>query len=338
MRKECIFISHAHKDAEYARILAELISKIAKNENIFCTSVDKFRVPNGENFDDYIKNKIQQPKLVIILISENYHRSVFCSMELGATWINAREQFVFILPGSSFLTLQAILKTTQSDNINRAGLCQLHNKLRLLGVEVELYDEWEEARKKCLKDINNLNSFSLYEGIYYETKTPLSTNRGNVSTKDCLVTLFKDSNDQQNLYRIEGATFNTDHTELHTWTSKAFHISEENNGANFHAFYTSKKKWKDEYIDCDGVNVITLHKKEKDVYTQGTGVFIDERVGKVKIELYLIDRNFGLFANANLDWTTLTVCKGKQYIDCRGVFPKLIKNIRDHLCDQGGIA
>lgn len=88
-----IFISHCTKDIEKVNELMEFlqVGMGIGREQIFCTSVNGTLRP-GTDFIQSIKGAMKDCKVVIPLISENYMKSNFCFMELGAAWILSGEQ------------------------------------------------------------------------------------------------------------------------------------------------------------------------------------------------------------------------------------------------------
>lgn len=88
-----IFISHSTKDTEKVKKLMEFlqVGMGIGREQIFCTSVSGTLRP-GTDFIQSIKEAMKDCKVVIPLISENYMKSNFCFMELGAAWILSGEQ------------------------------------------------------------------------------------------------------------------------------------------------------------------------------------------------------------------------------------------------------
>ena len=95
-----VFISHSSKDAELAIKLKKLIKKSDKSIDVFCSS-DK-DIPIAKDFNEEIFQKIKEADVVIPLISENYHSSKYCMLELGmaATFVFCKTKE--ILPVSVF--------------------------------------------------------------------------------------------------------------------------------------------------------------------------------------------------------------------------------------------
>ena len=81
-----IFISHAVADKKLAKALVTFLKEAigVPEKSIFCSSVKGHDIPLGADFNKYMKDKIQNPKLVILLITETYLERHFCLMELGS--------------------------------------------------------------------------------------------------------------------------------------------------------------------------------------------------------------------------------------------------------------
>lgn len=115
-----IFISHAHKDKKLVDALADLLRLTLeiKTSDIFCTSLEGMGVPSGENFISFIKEKIQDPKIVIIILSSNYYESHFCLCELGASWALSHKKLVLTIPPLAKNDLGGVLSGVQVDKID----------------------------------------------------------------------------------------------------------------------------------------------------------------------------------------------------------------------------
>ena len=71
-----VFISHAVADQRLAKLLVDFLKEAigVPTGAIFCSSVNGHDIPLGEDFNEYIKQKIQKPKLVILLMTPAYRR------------------------------------------------------------------------------------------------------------------------------------------------------------------------------------------------------------------------------------------------------------------------
>ncbi len=92
------FISHSEKDKEYAEKFVDFLRlglDINRND-IFCSSYSGCSITKGEDFVNYIKEKLDNTNTVFALISYNFIESAFCIAELGASW-NAEKTVLPIL-------------------------------------------------------------------------------------------------------------------------------------------------------------------------------------------------------------------------------------------------
>lgn len=85
-----IFISHANSDREYAIFLYDFLTYGLGiyPEDIFCSSIPGSNIPQGEDFDFFILNKLKESSecYTIAIISDAYYNSNYCLYELGAAW------------------------------------------------------------------------------------------------------------------------------------------------------------------------------------------------------------------------------------------------------------
>ena len=122
-----IFISHSSKDAGIAFTLIELLMAALRlsDEQIRCTSVDRFRLPAGANTDDILKSEVRDAKAFIGLISPSSLASAYVLFELGARW-GSGLHMVPVLAGVSAESMQGPLKNFNAITAsNLAQLCQL---------------------------------------------------------------------------------------------------------------------------------------------------------------------------------------------------------------------
>lgn len=110
-----IFISHSKKDKTLADCLVDLIETGIgiSAQDIFCTSLEGLGIPAGVNFVDFIKEKIQNPELVILLLTRNYFYSQFCLCELGVVWILGHKIIPLLTPPLDYSDVNDILKNIQ---------------------------------------------------------------------------------------------------------------------------------------------------------------------------------------------------------------------------------
>jgi hypothetical protein len=129
-----IFLSHSSKDKALADKLADLLvtgCAVDPNE-ILVTSLEGKGIPAGSpSFIEFLRAQSQKPKLVILLLSQNYFASHFCLCELGATWVMALPTIPLVVPPLNKSELKATLAVTQAGEIDdRTYLDQLRDIVR----------------------------------------------------------------------------------------------------------------------------------------------------------------------------------------------------------------
>jgi len=119
MASKPIFISHAEKDKALASALTDLLTQNGvKPEDIFCSSLEGTGIPSGANFIDFVKQQLEEPKLVILLLSSHYYESIFCVAELGASWAMAHRAFPILIPPLSYEDMKAVIRSDQARKID----------------------------------------------------------------------------------------------------------------------------------------------------------------------------------------------------------------------------
>jgi hypothetical protein len=160
-----IFISHSVADKALAEklvaFLKEAIGLPAKS--IFCSSIDGHNIRIGADFNEYMKKAIQNPKLVILLITPRYLESQFCLMELGATWAKSLNALPIVVPPIKFDVVSKTLGLKQAWSIdNNVKLVDLRQMIEKTGIKLEKRTEhdWDKKRvtwaadlKKVLKNL-----------------------------------------------------------------------------------------------------------------------------------------------------------------------------------------
>jgi hypothetical protein len=152
-----IFISHSSKDKELADELVDLLQTglNISSKDIFCSSLEGLGIPSGKNFISYIKEKLQSPEIVLILLTENYFSSEFCLCELGATWAMSHNFLPIIVPPLSYDDVKGILVGMQLTNItDPTSLTEFRMQIEeLLNLTDVNSARWESKRNSFLKEI-----------------------------------------------------------------------------------------------------------------------------------------------------------------------------------------
>lgn len=133
MNQSHIFLSHAEADKELANALADFLSLGCgvPSKRIFCTSLDGQKIPAGTSFPDFIRSKIQEPAIVVALITPNYLASEFCLSELGATWAMQHNFFPLIVKPAERSKMKGVLTGIQIEKIeDKEGLDNLRDRIK----------------------------------------------------------------------------------------------------------------------------------------------------------------------------------------------------------------
>ncbi|WP_321902938.1 toll/interleukin-1 receptor domain-containing protein, partial [Paraburkholderia tropica] len=155
-----IFVSHAVKDKALADALVDLMETgtPVSSDDVFCSSLEGLGVPSGKDFINYIKGQIQQPDVVIFLLTENYFASQFCLAELGASWALSHAALPLLVPPLTYADVKGVLLTTQVDRLDNEsdldrfydGLCE-HLSFASKGIT-----RWGAKRNQFLKKLPNV--------------------------------------------------------------------------------------------------------------------------------------------------------------------------------------
>src|SRR5947207_2675047 len=116
-RSKAVFVSHAACDKAIADKVVDLLNTgmgIDVQNDVFCTSLEGLKIPAGEDFKNFIKVQIQEPKIVLLLIAQNYLASQFCLAELGASWAMSHRVIPILIPPIRFEDMKAVLSNVQS--------------------------------------------------------------------------------------------------------------------------------------------------------------------------------------------------------------------------------
>lgn len=155
-----VFISHAAKDKALVQEIVDLIEEgmgIPEDE-IFCSLLDGYGIPNGKNFVTYIKEQLLEPKVVVLVLTPSYFESKFCLSELGAAWIKSHDIFPILVPPLQHSDVKDILPGTQVAKINddikyNELLATLTGTLKF---KPKSQTKWDTKRRAFLKALEPL--------------------------------------------------------------------------------------------------------------------------------------------------------------------------------------
>ena len=125
-----IFISHAVADATLADSLYDLLQSgcYLGKEDLVCTSVDGVGIPEGEDFVEWIKKKLETASLIILLVTPNYFASKFCMAEVGAAWALNRKVFPLMKP-KMHREMGFVMLGKQTAEMSDVGLDELRDEI-----------------------------------------------------------------------------------------------------------------------------------------------------------------------------------------------------------------
>lgn len=116
-----LFISHASSDKDLIDSFVDLLQTGIglTHDQVFCTSLEGMGIPTGKDFIKFIHEKIQDPFLIIMVITPSYYESSFCLCELGAAWAMSHSSFPIICPPLEYSDLEAVLQNKEVGKIDK---------------------------------------------------------------------------------------------------------------------------------------------------------------------------------------------------------------------------
>lgn len=176
--KTKIFITHSSDDAQYVKILTDLLENMkVPTECIVCTTIPQYKIPNGINAYEWLKKQFKENYLhMIFVLSEHYFNSIPCLNEMGAAWITAEKKDLLLLSGFSYNDLKSkkgCLDTNiqgvcmdDSDDAIKAWLIELRNDVIAEFNLSEIHEvKWEEYRDKFMKEMKFVSRGNAFPGF-----------------------------------------------------------------------------------------------------------------------------------------------------------------------------
>ncbi|MQB22575.1 TIR domain-containing protein [Agrobacterium tumefaciens] len=152
-----IFVSHAVADRHIAELLVDFFVEAigVPAKDIFCSSMPGFGVPLTHDFNVNMRDQIQDPELVVLLMTPSYMDSQFCLMELGATWARSLRPLPVVVPPVSFSEVTRTLGLKQGWQINDSDLLQgvRRTVLEALGIQGNDNFVFDRKRKRWEADL-----------------------------------------------------------------------------------------------------------------------------------------------------------------------------------------
>lgn len=156
-----IFLSHAVADKKLAKLFTDFLKEAigVPHDGIFCSSIDGHGVPMTEDFNKYMKDEIQEPELVLLLVTPSYMESAFCLMELGASWALSNRTLPIVVPPVSFSEVTRTLGLVQAWDIQKTpGIIDLRKAVKKTRISLEPRDDhvWESKKAEFGRAIKKL--------------------------------------------------------------------------------------------------------------------------------------------------------------------------------------
>lgn len=138
-----VFVSHSSGDVGYVKAIVELLEDIGLGEGeIFCSSVDAYKIPLGKSIYDYLAEQFQNYNLhVLFILSKNYYDSVASLNEMGAAWVLKHRYDAILLPGMEFEDVGGCIDKNQIS-------------IKLDSEEGELQHRLNEFQKNMVKEFS----------------------------------------------------------------------------------------------------------------------------------------------------------------------------------------
>lgn len=151
-----IFLSHAVADTKLAKLLTDFLKEAigVPHDEIFCSSVEGHGVPMTEDFNKYMKEEIQQPELVFLLMTPSYMESAFCLMELGAAWAKSHKTLPIVVPPVAFGEVTKTLGLIQALDITKqSSVIDLRKAVKAADIDLEKRDDhvWENKKAEWIR-------------------------------------------------------------------------------------------------------------------------------------------------------------------------------------------
>lgn len=170
-----LFISHATDDKPLIDAFVDLLQTgmDIRQDAIFCSSLQGHGIPEGTNFIEWIKSKLNKANFVISVITPRYYESAFCFCELGATWALGSNFFPILVPPIDYGNMKAVLVGIQSGPIDSKDLLNnLRDRLIASGLQAGSTAKWESKRDtfliKCPTMLKQLKQASVISAAQYQ--------------------------------------------------------------------------------------------------------------------------------------------------------------------------
>lgn len=159
-----IFISHSSKDKEYVAQIVNLLDGMGlSNEQILCSSLPGYMIPNDTNIFDYLREQFLEYNLHMIFVhSRHYYASPVSLNEMGAAWVTRSKSTSILLPGFGFKEMTGVVNADTISMKLDGDVDELKDRLNQFydGIvsEFSLTKKsaiiWEQKRNAFIRDSN----------------------------------------------------------------------------------------------------------------------------------------------------------------------------------------
>ncbi|WP_298510602.1 toll/interleukin-1 receptor domain-containing protein [uncultured Kordia sp.] len=151
-----IFISHDLKDKQIVESFIQLLQGIGISpEHIFCSSLEGYGASLGENFEDEIKDRLNDEVLVLFMISNHFYSSNKCIIQMGAAWGLTKDQISIAIPPFKLEEMKGVFQNFQGIQIDQEKQLDLLKATleHKFGLKVQKQLHWEPKRDMVVRDI-----------------------------------------------------------------------------------------------------------------------------------------------------------------------------------------
>lgn len=156
-----VFISHSSKDVEFVKELVNLLEFVGFDETtMFCSSVDGYGIPLGENIFDFLRKQFLEYELFVIFVhSSSYYDSAVSLNEMGAAWVLKSDYCSFLTKDFSFGGMTGVVPNNniaiKVDNDDAtARLNEFKDKITIFfGLQPKSANVWECHRNDFLRKV-----------------------------------------------------------------------------------------------------------------------------------------------------------------------------------------
>lgn len=156
-----LFISHSTKDLIFIEEIVSLFEFLGfDGSNMFCSSVEGYGVPLGNNIFDYLLEQFSKHELFVLFIhSPHYYESCVSLNEMGAAWALKQRYFSVLTKDMEFSKMKGVVSSQEiAIKVDAADARLRLNELKdnlLVFFSLPPVNEsrWEAKRDKFLKTV-----------------------------------------------------------------------------------------------------------------------------------------------------------------------------------------